>query len=373
MLPLDRRADVGGDGGAVAGNEHARAERDHRRVDGDHAHAHREARSPSGPGRWYATASTTSVRVPAPRPSGRRSRGVAGGAARRRRRRARARAPAARPGEARSGALRGPRPRLDPGQPRAGGVRPPPDRRDRRALRRPRRSRAATAASCPALGVCELASRAGEARELVLQRARAGPELGREAAIREGGALELVDPGEHRGERAGPEDDRYRVGVALDVEAPQEGRDPRVRRRERATDDRDVAVASARASRRAPAGVARAAPPRLGRGPARTRRRRARASPSAARRPGTRGSRRGSGAPDGCRPRIRGGATAVHGTRYRARPRTGPGTVADESRLFADIFATVAHADVGCAARLPDLWPVTPPSAGLSTGERDAA
>ncbi len=93
---------------------------------------------------------------------------------------------------------------------------------------------------CLVLGGCELVSRAGEARELVLQRAGAGSQLGREAAICEGGALELVDPGEHRGERPGAEDDRYRVGVALDVEAPQEGRDPRVRRGERATDHCDV-------------------------------------------------------------------------------------------------------------------------------------
>ena len=40
---LDRRARVGGDAGAVAGDLHARAERDDRRVDGDHARPGRQS------------------------------------------------------------------------------------------------------------------------------------------------------------------------------------------------------------------------------------------------------------------------------------------------------------------------------------------
>jgi hypothetical protein len=80
-----------------------------------------------------------------------------------------------------------------------------------------RRDAAASLARCDSrsgrlLGVGELAPTWARTHELALERARAGAELGRDAAVRVRRALQLVEPGEHRGSDRAPS--RTAIGSA---------------------------------------------------------------------------------------------------------------------------------------------------------------
>ena len=372
MLPLIAEPTSAATAGAVAGNEHARAERDHRGIDGDHADADgRPARRAARAGgrrprrrracacpsavvggaalaAWPAARTAPTAAAPAGTGAGRPARA----------RRAEARCAAF--ARASISASRGAGETLS-------------------AAGSPRSScRFAAAAAlargdgrvCPPLGGRELVSSAGEAHELV----RAACARALRARPRGPGSerrtLERVDSGEHPGERAGSEQDRDRVGVAVHVEARGAASRPSRGRRERAADDRDVG-ARPRGPPRAP-GVAAGAGRRgsgacergLGGEEIEDGRALARSARDASSRP--------VGAPDELPPcsEETPPCTARDIAHARAQGRGPYQTNHGCLQTFSQRLGVQTSDD---AARLPDLWPVTPPSASLSSGERDAA
>ena len=232
-VALDRRADVRRDRGAVARDEDPRPERDHPRVDRDHTHADRK---PAGrPARQVVRHRVDDQRARARRGGRRCGRGARRLDPRRRK------SGGALPLDAGGGALSGLDPGLDGSETGAGDTRPAPDAlyrgppRGRRALAR------CKSRTGPTFGVGELAPYLGQMHELGAERARAGAELGCDAAVGVRRALKLVEPGEHRRQRSSAEQDRDRVGIALDIEPAQQVGDPPVGCVERAADDGDAA------------------------------------------------------------------------------------------------------------------------------------
>ena len=318
----DRGADVGCHRGAVARYEHTRPERDHRRVDGDHADADREAaRSPAGE-------------------------------ARSRRRRA-------------GDCLRR---RLDGAITASAG----PSR-----AQAPRRSR--TDARCAAC------ARASSVRGVLASGACAGGSARASRGVRPSVAMRLAAAHDARPSEPAPGAREPRGRASGRRAAPRSAPPGRPCRAAGGACAGDPARSSPRPTsgaiarcRAAHAGARRLEPfePSLlessgiacGRGRGTTPRHRAPARRSALGRRATRGARRCE------RRRIRlpavepRRATTRHGTRYRTPPAQGKGPYQTNHGCLQRFSRRLAVQTSCAAARLPDLWPVTPPSAGPVVG-----